>query len=162
MTKRARIALGMALGAVWAAVLIWIVGPALRGTFLPINVALIGCVAPPGFVMLAMIGNLARRRFFDDTIIDGEPLAPGSGAEIDARVLQNTVEQSVLALLLWPMIGLVLGPALLIALGVSFAAARLLFWVGYHISPAARALGFAATFYPTALGALWAVLVWFV
>ena len=152
----------MAAGAVWAALLIWGVGPATRGIFLPLNVALIAAFAPPGFVLLAMIGRLAQRRFFDDAIIDGAPPAPGSGAEIDARVLQNTVEQAVLALLLWPLVGLVLGGALIVALGASFAVARLLFWIGYHVSPAARALGFAATFYPTVLGALWAVLVWFV
>jgi hypothetical protein len=162
LSKRAGIALGMAAGALWATLLIFAVPPATRGMFLPINVALIGAFAPPGFVMAAMIGNLARRRFFDDAIIDGETPQPHSSAEIDARVLQNTVEQALLALLLWPLIALVLGGALVVALGASFAVARLLFWVGYHISPAARAFGFAATFYPTVLGAAWAVLVWFV
>ena len=41
-----------------------------------------------------------------------------------------------------------------LALAMSFFIARLLFWVGYHISPPLRGLGFAATFYPTVLAAL--------
>lgn len=162
MSKRVRIALGMVAGAAWAMLLVFAVPSVTRSLFLPINVALIAGFAPPGFVLAAMIGNLARRRFFDDAIIDGEAPRPQSGAEIDARVLQNTVEQAMLAVLLWPLIALVLGGALLVVLGASFALARILFWVGYHISPAARAVGFAATFYPTVLGAVWAVLVWFV
>ena len=42
-------------------------------------------------------------------------------------------------------------------LGVAFAVARLAFWAGYHMAPPLRAFGFAATFYPTVLVALWAL-----
>jgi len=114
-------------------------------------------------VLAVMIARLAQRRFFDDSIIDGQPFAPGSAADIDARVLQNTVEQLVLALALWPVTGYVLaidGPGVVLSLGIGFAIARLAFWIGYHISPPLRAFGFAATFYPTLIAVVWAVLWW--
>ncbi|MDU8943065.1 MAPEG family protein [Ovoidimarina sediminis] len=106
--------------------------------------------------MAAMVGRIAGRRFFDDTIIDGQPLS--GPAEIDQRVLQNTTEQLVLAAVLWPAAGVVLGMGTVLALAISFFIARLLFWVGYHISPPLRGLGFAATFYPTVLAALVTIL----
>jgi hypothetical protein len=115
----------------------------------------------PGLVLLLLIGRLAQRRFFDDTVIDGGPFAPGSGGEIDARVLQNTVEQLVLALALWPPIAYLSlgdGPGVVTCLGVGFALARVAFWIGYHVSPPLRAFGFAATFYPTIIALIWALI----
>ena len=112
----------------------------------------------PGLVLALMIGRLAQRRFFDDTIIDGGPLK--GVAEIDQRVLQNTVEQLVLAAAIWPAAAVILGaqgPGAIAVLGLGFAVARLAFWAGYHRAPAMRAFGFAATFYPTVLVALWAL-----
>ncbi len=107
-----------------------------------------------------MIGRIAQRRFFDPALIDGANLPSGSPAEIDARVLQNTLEQAVLALCVWPALAMLLGQrgaGVVAALGLSFELARLLFWVGYRLSPALRALGFAATFYPTVAPLLWAL-----
>ncbi len=46
-------------------------------------------------------------------------------------------------------------------MGVGFGVARLAFWIGYHRSAPARAFGFAATFYPTVLATLWALVVRF-
>jgi hypothetical protein len=112
-------------------------------------VAMAYALMPPGLVMLAVIGRLAGRRFFDDSIIDGQPFAPGSPAAIDQSVLTNTAEQIVLALAIWPAVGLVLGPGLVLTLGWSLALMRLVFWAGYHLSPPLRSLGFAASFYPT-------------
>ena len=48
------------------------------------------------------------------------------------------------------------GPGVILCLGLGFAVARLAFWGGYHLSPPLRAFGFAATFYPTLLVAIWA------
>lgn len=160
MDKKRRVILGgMAGGALWALVLVW--GPQAAGLpFIPFALALPGAFVAPGLVMVMMIGRLAQRRFFDDAIIDGAPFAPGSGAEIDQRVLNNTVEQLLLALVLWPFIAATLGGAVVIAMGLGFAVARLLFWVGYHVSPPLRGFGFAASFYPTVLGTLWALAVW--
>lgn len=159
MGKRAAIALGMAVGAAWGIMLLWLGVEAFDipiFSFLPVMAfAFLG----PGLVLILMIGRLAQRRFFDDVIIDGEPSPVGSHADIDRRVLQNTVEQLVLALCVWPPSAYLLtgdGPGVLVALGLGFTIARLLFWIGYHLSPPLRAFGFAATFYPTVMVVLWA------
>ncbi|AHD00370.1 50S ribosomal protein L11 [Leisingera methylohalidivorans DSM 14336] len=112
-------------------------------------------------VLALIIGRIAQRRFFDDAIIDGDPFAPGSPAEIDQRVLTNTAEQLVLALAVWPFAAVALGGAVVLALGLSFALMRVLFWAGCHLSLPLRGLGFAGTFYPTVIAAVWAVVVWF-
>ncbi|MGK7652502.1 MAPEG family protein [Roseovarius sp. B08] len=152
MQKRSKILVGMAAGLVWAVAVLWI------GRQIPVPMAmmqptLMGAAFGPGVVLAMMIGRLAQRRFFDNAAIDGQPLR--DGAAVDARVLQNTVEQVVLALCIWPLVGFFLGAGTVLALGIGFAVARLAFWVGYHVAPALRAFGFAATFYPTVLAALW-------
>ncbi|MEQ8256931.1 MAG: MAPEG family protein [Roseovarius confluentis] len=152
MQKRPKILVGMAAGLVWAVAVLWI------GRQIPVPMAmmqptLMGAAFGPGVVLVLMIGRLAQRRFFDDDTIDGQPLT--GGAAIDARVLQNTVEQVVLALCIWPLVGFFLGAGTVLALGIGFAVARVAFWVGYHVAPPLRAFGFAATFYPTVLAALW-------
>ncbi len=88
---------------------------------------------------------------------------PKAGPRSTRACLQNTVEQLVLALALWPITGTVLavdGPGVVVCLGVGFAIARVAFWIGYHLSPPLRAFGFAATFYPTLMAVGWAVLWW--
>ena len=114
----------------------------------------------PGLVLAAIIGRIAQRRFSDDALIDGGGAAPGSPAWIDGRVLVNTVEQALLAALIWPFVAMTLGGVLALYLGGGFVVARLAFWVGYHVAPPLRAFGFAATFYPTVLAGLWALAVW--
>jgi len=151
MGKRATILAGMAAGLLWSLGVLWI------GGRIPVSIAMIqptlmGAVFAPGVVLLMMIGRLAQRRFFDDAAIDGQPLT--GAAEIDRRVLQNTLEQVALALCIWPLVGFFIGAGTALALGLGFVVARLAFWVGYHLSPPLRAFGFAATFYPTVLAAL--------
>ena len=162
MSKREKILVGMALGALWAIAVVAL--PALLPStrFLPLNVALIAGMLPGGLFLMVVIGRLAQRRFFDDDIIDGEPFVVGSSADIDQRVLTNTIEQLVLALILWPFVGLVLGGATILSLGIGFGIARIAFWIGYHQSPPLRAFGFAASFYPTIAAFFWSLLVWFV
>ena len=159
MGKRPIILISMTAGAVWAFA---IVAGAQSADlpFLPPQIALPGAFFAPGLVTLLMIGRLAQRRFFDDTIIDGQDFIQNSRAWIDQRVLSNTIEQLVLALLIWPFVALTLGGGVVLAMGFAFAIARLLFWLGYHISPPLRGFGFAATFYPTILAAVWSVLAW--
>ncbi|MBI6629630.1 MAPEG family protein [Pontibaca salina] len=160
MQKRAQIALGMAVGAVWALGLVGLV-QAANWPFLPPPIALPGAFLGPGLVIAALIARLAQRRFFDDQLIDGDAPPPGSPTDIDQRVLMNTLEQAALALLLWPLVAFVLGGAVVLALGGGFVLARLAFWLGYHLSPPLRAFGAAATFYPTLVAVFWAGLVWF-
>ncbi|QFT93443.1 MAPEG family protein [Roseovarius sp. THAF9] len=152
MRTRPKILIGMAAGLVWAVAVLWI------GRQIPVPMAmmqptLMGAAFGPGVVLALMIGRLAQRRFFDDSEIDCQPLT--GGAAVDAKVLQNTVEQVVLALCIWPLVGFFLGAGTVLALGIGFAVARVAFWVGYHMAPPLRAFGFAATFYPTVLAALW-------
>ena len=166
MNKRLKILIGMAAGMVWAVGILWLgtrsSGVTTPKDLIPLAEATVFAFFPAGLILLALIGRLAQRRFFDDAIIDGEPFAPGSGADIDQRVLVNTVEQVVLALCIWPIAAGTLGIDLILLLGVGFAITRVLFWIGYHISPPLRGFGFAAGFYPTVLAALctlWALVV---
>ncbi|MDX1784715.1 MAG: MAPEG family protein [Roseovarius sp.] len=161
MTKRARIMIGMAAGGLWGLVLLW---GAARYVVLPVFAlmpTIMTAFLLPGLFMLAVVARLAQRRFFDDEIIDGAAFVPGSGGDIDQRVLTNTAEQLVLALCIWPAAAVLLGgqgPGVIASLGVGFFLARLAFWAGYHLSPPLRAFGFAATFYPTIFVALWALI----
>jgi len=152
----------MAIGAFWAIAVVALPSLVPSTVFVPLNVALIVASLPGGLILLLVIGRLAQRRFFNDEIIDGEPFVVGSRADVDQRVLTNTVEQLVLAMVIWPFVGLVLGGVSVISLGIGFGLARVAFWIGYHQSPPLRAFGFAASFYPTIAAALWSVLVWFV
>ncbi len=163
MGKRAKIGIGMAAGVVWGVLLIWIGAAFVNIPIFSFTWTLALAFLFPGLVLAAMIGRLAQHRYFDDGTFDGEPFAPDSAAAVDARILQNTVEQSVLALLLWPVAGHLLavdGPGVVLCLGVGFAIARICFWIGYHISPPLRAFGFAGTFYPTLLAVGWSFLWW--
>ncbi len=159
MGKRPIILISMIAGALWALAIVW---GAQRANlpFLPPQIALPGAFILPGLITLLMIGRLAQRRFFDDSIIDGQDFSPDSAAWIDQQVLSNTIEQLVLALVIWPFVALTLGGGVILVMGFAFAIARLLFWIGYHISPPVRGFGFAATFYPTVLAAVWSILAW--
>ena len=159
MSKRAKIAIGMGLAMIWSVAIVGL-PQGFKPPFLPLNTVMIMAVLPGGVILMLLIGRLAQRRFFDDAIIDGDSFLPGSGAEIDQRVLTNTVEQLILAIVLWPFVALTLGGVVVLAMGVGFAIARVAFWMGYHLSPPLRAFGFAATFYPTVLATLWAVVKW--
>lgn len=159
MKKRPKILIGMAAGALWALAVVG--GTQLAGLpFVMPALALPGAFIAPGLVMLLMIGRLAQRRFFDDDIIDGDDFAVNSPAWVDQRVLSNTTEQLVLALLIWPFVAMTLGGAVVVVMGLAFAISRLAFWIGYHMSPPLRSFGFAATFYTTILAALWSVVAW--
>ena len=106
----------------------------------------------PALSLLMGIGNLARTRFFDSGLIDGEAPEQNSRAEIDARYLQNTLEQFALASIVFMSLGAQLHEQelpLIAALCSNFFLMRILFWVGYRKLPQLRAIGFAGTFYPT-------------
>lgn len=159
MSLRMRIVLGQGIGLALAIVLLWI--PLSRSApFMPLNTVLITAFLPGGLVALVMVGVLALRRLRDTDVIAGGALRPGSRAEIDQRVLSNTVEQLVIALALWPFVALTLGGLVVIWMGVGFALARLVYWLGYHLSPLVKSAGFGAGFYPTVLATLWAVIQW--
>ncbi len=151
--KRKLVLAGMGFGGVWAVLVLWgFPALGLYGTAaLPVMPTLAKAFVAPGLIVALMVGRLAQRRFFDDRIIDGEGFERDSAAEIDQRVLTNSVEQLLLALCLWPPLAVLRdsGQGIVIALGLSFAVSRILFWIGYHVSPPLRGAGFAMTFYPT-------------
>ena len=103
--------------------------------------------------LVIAIGNLARHRFFTPADIDGSGLTSGTDrARMFQAILQNTLEQSVLAVLahlVWAasVPGAWLGaiPAAVIL----FVVGRIAFAAGYSGGAPARAFGFALTFYPT-------------
>jgi hypothetical protein len=109
---------------------------------------------------------VARRRFFSPSDIDGGGLAPASNRiSVDIAIVQNTLEQSVLASVLYPSLaclaaddGFLLLPQLL----TLFCIGRLAFWIGYRHGAPWRAFGFAATFYPTVFGYALLVSHWMV
>lgn len=156
MTRRETKLAGGTAGSIWALAVVWlpVQGPQ---PFVPVNLALIYAFMPAGFVIMLMIGRIALRRFNNEELMDGDTAVPGSAADIDQCVLRSTTEQSVLALLSWPFIAMSLGATTVMAMGVSFAVTMLAFWIGCHVAPSLRLFGFAAGFFPTVLGSLWAL-----
>jgi uncharacterized membrane protein YecN with MAPEG domain len=158
MNRRGKVAAGMMAGLIWALGLLWVAASFVTLPVFTLMPTIMTAFLAPGLVLMSMIGRIAQRRFFDEIAIDGGALS-GAG-DIDQRVLQNTLEQLVLALAIWPAAAVLLagaGPGVIVTLGIGFAIARLAFWAGYHVSPPLRAFGFAATFYPTVLVAVWAL-----
>lgn len=101
------------------------------------------------------IGLLARHRFFTPEDIDGSGLTQGSEkAKVLQASLQNTLEQAVLAVLAHSMWALTMPASWLSAVpaaAILFLCGRVLFVRGYSGGAPSRALGFALTFYPSAL-----------
>lgn len=98
------------------------------------------------------VGLLARHRFFTPDDIDGGGLTAGTPtAHILQSMLQNTLEQTVLALGVHAAWAILMPQRFLPAVAVAamlFAIGRALFWRGYASGAPHRALGFALTFYP--------------
>jgi len=99
------------------------------------------------------IALLARHRFFTPDDIDGGGLSKGTPtAQILQSTLQNTLEQTVLALGVHVVWSSVMPPTWQLAIpaaSILFIVGRILFWRGYAKGAPARALGFGLTFYPS-------------
>ena len=99
------------------------------------------------------IALLARHRFFTPDDIDGGGLSKGTPtAHILQSTLQNTLEQTVLALAVHAVWSGVMPPTWQLAIpaaSILFIVGRILFWRGYAKGAPARALGFSLTFYPS-------------
>lgn len=99
------------------------------------------------------IGNIAKKRFFNADVIDGAAHdKPGSAVAVDKAVLQNTLEQTVLAVVAYNGLAAVapgLAPVLLPVLVSLFLIGRAFFVAGYRKGAGGRAFGFALTFYST-------------
>lgn len=105
-------------------------------------------VLPAGF-LLVVVQVVALTRLITGAI---DPLtdAPSTWRRVDMRVLANTVEQTLIfipLLLAFAMVIKADESAWLTALPIAFVLARIVFWVGYRISPMGRAPGMAAGFF---------------
>ena len=107
------------------------------------------------FFLCISIGRLAKYRLFNPDDIDGSTLAGGSDrARMLQAMLQNTLEQTVLAILVYSFWVFEMHSSWLTAVPASallFCVGRMLFFLGYHRGTAARSLGFCLTFYPTVI-----------
>lgn len=114
----------------------------------------------PALSLLIGIGLVANQRFFVKDAIDGGP-SESRLIQIALRYNTNTVEQILLAAISWLGLALVLPHQelkLIAAMSISFFAGRILFLVGYLIAPAARALGFGLSAYPSFAALIWLAL----
>ena len=117
-----------------------------------LRVALKSCL-PLAIIFAVSIGRLAKHRFFTPNDIDGSGLTQASAhAQILQSIIQNTLEQSVLASMTYLM-WCVLMPGSLLSVvpmaSIAFAVGRILFILGYGYGAPARALGFTMSFYVT-------------
>ena len=117
------------------------------------------------------IALLARHRFFTPEDIDGGGLTQGTQtANVLQATLQNTLEQSVLAVLVhlvWATLMPVAWISAIPAAVILFFCGRVLFVRGYRGGAPSRSIGFALTFYPSVLmlalvvgKAVWKVFSW--
>lgn len=155
--KQRGVAMGMATGMALSITAV-LLGPALlRGA--PVQALAGTCLLFPALALMVAIARLAKHRFFTPQDIDGSGLGAGSDrAKLLQALLQNTLEQAAFAvpvyaaaLFAWPD-GAGRSAALCACL---FLAGRILFFIRYEKGASARSLGFALTFYPTALLLLW-------
>jgi len=161
MSKRAQAFLGIAVGAIWSVILLWVGSTLDIPPFSRILIEPYFLLAP-GLILMVMIAVLVLQRLLSNTLIDGDPPVPGSGADINARVIRNTAEQIVLAVCLWPALSFLWlndGLGLVMCLSVGFFLARIVYWVGYHYARPLRIFGFTATFLPTVFAVLWGLAV---
>jgi hypothetical protein len=107
----------------------------------------------PAFALFVCIARLAKHRFFTPEDIHGSGLTGGTDkARLLQALLQNTLEQSCLALPVYIATSIV-APASLLPLVPAaagmFLVGRLFFFAGYAKGAPSRAYGFGLTFYPT-------------
>ena len=101
------------------------------------------------------VGQVARKRFFSNYDIDASTSHASSIVLLELQAtLQNTLEQSVIALLVysaWIGICPTNYMSIIILSIIAFCIGRILFIFGYKKGAVARALGFCLTFYPQVL-----------
>ena len=152
---------GMTIGAATSLVVIIaaiLLGPALLSPEASAGERLAFALKADAFLALWLgvsIGLLARHRFFTPADIDGGGFSQGSEtAKVLQATLQNTLEQTVLAVLVhlaWATLMPVSWMAAIPAAAILFLSGRVLFIRGYRGGAPSRAVGFALTFYPSVL-----------
>ena len=107
----------------------------------------------PMLTLMIAIMRVANHRFASPEDIDGSGLTSGTpGIQILRAVLQNTLEQTVLATaayLIWSAIMPLKWLRAIPVAALLFVTGRILFTRGYERGAAGRATGFGLTAYPT-------------
>ena len=107
----------------------------------------------PVLTLVVSIARTGNQRFYSAEDIDGSGLTEGTPqARVLRAVLQNTLEQAVLALAAYAIWAVVMPHAWLRSICIAapfFVTGRVLFARGYVRGAPGRALGFAMTAYPT-------------
>lgn len=107
----------------------------------------------PILTLMISIMRVANQRFSSPDDIDGSGLTAGADRVLVLRaILQNTLEQAVLAVAAYLICATVMPPSWLRAIPVAallFVAGRILFARGYERGAPGRATGFGLTAYPT-------------
>lgn len=114
----------------------------------------------PGWCLLAGVFGASRRGFYADAI-EGTRTPSARTLEINLRYNQNTIEQTILAAIVWLALAVVMphDQIILIAgMAILFALGRASFWIGYLIHPMARTFGMTLTVVPTVIA--FASLTW--
>jgi hypothetical protein len=152
---------GILLGAAIAVVVILgaiLAGPVMLSLEATMGDRIAFALRADAFVALWLaisIGLLAKHRFFTPEDIDGGGLTQGTEtANVLQATLQNTLEQTVLAVLAhltWAVLMPVTWMSAIPAAVVLFLCGRVMFVRGYRGGAPSRAVGFALTFYPSAL-----------
>lgn len=158
--KQCGVLAGMAGGLILSICTFWL---AVR--FLPLmsrSILLAIVFLGPCAMLFIAIARLAKHRFFSPDDIDGSALVHGTDqARLLQSLLQNTLEQTVLALPVYAF-SFYVAPNFLGSMAVGcailFILGRILFFSTYQHGAAARSFGFAVTFYPTGLLLLAAVI----
>lgn len=154
------VARGMAGAAVTGIAALLVAGWCDPGHALPDRLrALAVALVVPGLWSAAAIGNVARLRFYSTRSIDGGDADPAVAQ--GRAIAQNTLEQTVLAAIAYGALTLATDRSVLsvAVLALCFSIGRVGFWAGYRRGAAARAFGFALTFYPTVLALLAALVL---
>ena len=107
----------------------------------------------PTLTLMVSIMRVANYRFASPDDIDGSGLTPGTDRVLVLRaILQNTLEQAVLAVAAYSIWAAVMPLSWLRAIPVAallFTTGRILFARGYDSGAGGRAMGFGLTAYPT-------------
>ena len=107
----------------------------------------------PIFTLMISVMRVANYRFSSPDDIDGSGLAAGTDRVLVLRaILQNTLEQSVLAVAAYSIWATVMPHSWLRAIPIAalyFVTGRILFARGYERGAPGRAMGFGLTAYPT-------------
>lgn len=107
----------------------------------------------PIFTLMISVMRVANHRFSSPDDIDGSGLTAGTDRVLLLRaILQNTLEQSVLAIAAYVIWATVMPHSWLRAIPIAallFVTGRILFARGYQRGAPGRAAGFGLTAYPT-------------